>query len=335
MRCRWLGFIGGGVTLSVVAPAAAASIALRAASECGEEGELIFRIEQVIGMPLAEAAPLHFDLWMAREAGGYVARLGVVEQPGAAAKQRVLRAPDCDTLQDTVSVAAALALGAEATSGKGHEPEVATASAALPSHDLAATRRNTGAQFPKEELAEEAPEPEPDPWSAALSAWFLADVGSLPAPSLGAVMAADLSWRRVQLVALGTLLFDRSVDIPSSLVPGAGATLGLAMGSLLVCARWFDSHLVTSLACLGGEAGRLSGSGSGVSNPRHGSSSWLAPRLDVTAFIDIPDTPLQVGLWMTAAAPLNRDDFSIGGVGRVYRPPSVVGRGAFGARVSF
>jgi hypothetical protein len=125
------------------------------------------------------------------------------------------------------------------------------------------------------------------------------------------------------------------VDISSSVVPGAGATLGLAMGGLLVCSRWFESHSVTSLTCLGGEAGRLSGSGSGVSNPRHGGSAWLAPRLDVAAFVDIPDTPLQMGFWMTAAAPLNRDEFSIGGVGRVYRPPSVVGRGALGARVSF
>ncbi len=335
MRCRWLGFIGGGITLSVAAPAAAASISLRAASECGEEGELRFRVERIIGTPLAQAAPLHFDLALARDAGGFVARLGVVEQPGAAVKQRVLRAADCDTLQDTVSVAVALALGAEAAGEKGDELEASTASGVLPSDDLAATRRDTGAESSKEARPEDAAEPEPDTWSAALSAWFLGDVGSLPAPSLGAVMAADLSWRRLQLVALGTLLFDRSVDLSSMVAPGAGATLGLAMGSLLICSRWFESHPVTSLACLGGEAGRLSGSGSGVSNPRHGSSAWLAPRLDVAAFIDLPDTPLQVGLWMTAAAPLNRDDFSIGGVGGVYRPPSVVGRGAFGARVSF
>jgi hypothetical protein len=298
----------------------------------------------MIGTPLAQAAPLHFDLWMTRDAGGFVARMGVVEQPGAAAKVRVLRAPDCDTLEDTVSVAVALALGAEAASGDAHEPEPSPASGVppsrlLPRQDLAATRRDAGAESPNDGPPEatdaEAPEPEPGPWSAALSAWFLGDIGSLPAPSLGAAMAAELRWRRVQLVALGTLLFDRSVDISSSVVPGVGATLGLALGGLLVCTRWFDSHSVTSLACLGAEAGRLSGSGSGVSDPRRGESSWLAPRFDVAAFIDIPDTPLQVGLWMTAAAPLNRDDFSIGGVGSVYRPPSVVGRGAFGARVAF
>jgi hypothetical protein len=132
------------------------------------------------------------------------------------------------------------------------------------------------------------------------------------------------------------LLFDQSVGSSNPGSPEAGATLGLAGGGLLACSLIPDAGTKIALrACLGVEAAWLSGAGTGISAPREAGIPWLAPRLDFAALVSIPNTPLRLGVWLTAAAPLNRDEFAIEGVGRVHRPPSVVGRGAFGAEFRF
>jgi hypothetical protein len=326
-----------GVVLAALcgaSPAAAASLEVLAPSVCEPEEDLRFQIEQTLGMPLAEAAGLHITVSIVREGSRYAAHLEVVEHPDAAGKQRVLTAPDCATLVDTVGIAVALALSVV-------EREPGEPSQAIGSET---SRAGSGTEWRAADVAPLAAEPRPSAASRsasnglapALSAWFLVDVGSLPAPSVGAALVAQLGWRRIQLLAVGMLLFDQSVSSANPVAPDAGATLGFAGGGLLGCWLVSDGAATVALrACLGAEAAWLSGAGTGISVQRRAGIPWLAPRVDFAALMGIPETPLRLGLWLTAAAPLNRDEFAIDGVGRVHRPPGVIGRGAFGAEVRF
>jgi hypothetical protein len=72
-----------------------------------------------------------------------------------------------------------------------------------------------------------------------------------------------------------------------------------------------------------------------VAAPRDGSQLWSAPRIDAGLGWTLPGTSLRFGTLLTLAAPLERKDFVLGDLGRVYRPPSLVGRWAVGIDVSF
>jgi hypothetical protein len=67
----------------------AAELAAEGPRECAEAGEISFRVERSIGMPLSQAAPLRFDVVMERGSSGYVARIAVRGGPaGGATMQR-------------------------------------------------------------------------------------------------------------------------------------------------------------------------------------------------------------------------------------------------------
>jgi hypothetical protein len=105
---------------------------------------------------------------------------------------------------------------------------------------------------------------------------------------------------------------------------------------LLACTALFgqSSAPLSSSACLGWELGQLSGEGSGVARPERARVLWSAPRLDIAARVALAVPYAGIGLSLTAEAPLNRDDFTVGR-GAVYRPPVVVGRAAIGVDFAF
>jgi hypothetical protein len=317
----------------------AAELSARGPAECADTRELSFRVERSIGMPLAEAAPLQFDVEMKREASGYVARVtegaGNEGVAGRAARQRVLGAADCERLADAVGIAIALALGGAdagpSEPGAG-EPRATTAavpvatSAASPPPANSATDAGAAGASSRAER-----------WLPSLSLWLLADAGSLPAPGLGAALGAELSIGRLQVRALGTLLFEQHTQVENTLAPGAGAKLELLAGSLLACTAPLGRlrSQLASLACLGMELGQLTGEGTGVPDPRRGSALWAAPRVDLGGFWTIPGSALRLGLSLMAAIPLNRDEFALNQIGTVHQPPSVVGRMSLGIDLAF
>jgi len=66
--------------------------------------------------------------------------------------------------------------------------------------------------------------------------------------------------------------------------------------------------------------------------PRRGAALWSAPRLGMGWVI--PDSPLRVFGQLTAALPLQQDDYQRD-LGIVHRAPAVVGRLAIGVDVRF
>jgi hypothetical protein len=324
---RWCSAVLVGLLASAPQIARAAELVVQGSAGCVDAAELSFRVERSVGMPLGSAAPLKFEVLFERAGSGYAARVRVVDAGGSGAKERQLRAEDCEQLADAVSVAVAIALGA-AEGGSAPSTVAAPAVAAAPSTPTPAPRE-PDASVP---AIGGAPAGRP-----SLSLWGLADVGSLPHPSFGAALGAELGWRRLQLRALGTLLFEQHTTLDSPLSPPPGADLELLTASLLGCGSPFGTFAadLAGIACLGLEFGRLAGTGTDVPDARQGSSLWLAPRLDLGAIWSIPDSALRLDATLTVLAPLNRDEFELTGIGTVFQPSAVVGRLSLGLGLGF
>ena len=103
-------------------------------------------------------------------------------------------------------------------------------------------------------------------------------------------------------------------------------------GALSLCGVPFRSTNATieAVGCAGWELGRLSGEGTGVQRPRDGGALWSAPKLDVGASLGLGATPFRLGLFLSLALPLARENFVLGDLGAVHRPPVAVGRVALG-----
>lgn len=311
------------------APAAAATLALAPDAPCLDAaGELRARVERELGASLEASAPLDFELSVARSAERYRARLSVSGEREATARLRVLEAPDCAALLETVAVAMTLALAAEAPRAARDEPAPSGVEAADASDGRAAP-----AAVPLDGASELAAPREREGWSPRVSAALVVDAGTLPAASLGASAGVGVASGRFRLQALGTLLFDREVAGAAS--SDAGASLGFAGAGLLACAAPFGAPSArwSSRACLGWELGQLSGEGRGVARPRRGRVLWSAPRLELGGRVALSGTPWGIDVSLAAEAPLNRDDFTLG-AGVIHRTPPVVGRAALGLELA-
>jgi len=287
-----------------------------------------------MNMPLARAAPLRFEVTMEQATSGHRARIEVTPRGW----RRELAAPDCEELADAVSIAIALALGNAATpSADGVESAAHDAAAPAPQLSEPArtaaaapgvAHRGDAAARPGEDASRQAPPALAGAFpEAAVSVWMLGDAGSLPSPAAGVGLGIEAAWRRLELRVLATLLFEQEVEVESTLPERAGARLGLWAGSALGCTLpWGERAALRPFACLGLEVGRLSGEGTGVSDPLRGGALWLAPQVHAGAAWAIPDSALRLQVALLGAAPLNRDEFTLRGIGAVHQPSPWIGR---------
>jgi hypothetical protein len=314
-------------------PASAASLSVTPEAPCLQVAKLTALVERELDAPLAAAVPLRFEVTGAKRARGYDARVDVFDDRGAAPRHRVVEAADCATLEQTVAIAITLALSADAGTAEPastlNVPGAANGSgSAAPAAMLDAPRE------PSEAIATAEAH---DAWIPSFSAGLLVDAGTLPSASLGAAVGAALSVGRIQFQALGTLLFDREFALRGRSSSDAAATLGFVGASLLGCTPLFQqpSARLSSRACLGWELGQLTGEGTGVARPRRGHVLWSAPRVDLGGRVGLTGTPWGLGVSLSAEAPLNRDEFTLGQDAVVHRLPAVVARAAVGVDVAF
>jgi hypothetical protein len=321
-----------------------AELATRGAVQCPPAEELAFRVERAIGMPLAQAAPLRLrvNFETGRRPGArYTARVEVDgDEPTPSHLERQLGAESCAELGAAVSVALALALGADE----------ATPAAPIPPPEPPRAGSTSQAEPSRVPAAEDAralhAEHEPGTLTPVLTLALVGDTGSLPAPGLGLALGAELRWQRLALRAAGTLLFDQHAELQppigssggiNAAIRAPGADLSLALGSLSACTTVFGGFRAPFAAavCAGWELGRLSAVGTGIQIPRRGAALWSAPRVDAGLSWAASGTPLRLGFQLGVLTPLTRDDFFLRDLGTVHRPPSVVGRLAVGVDVSF
>jgi hypothetical protein len=322
----------GCLSISFGGVARAAEIVAQGPSECPDSAELGFRVERNVGVPLARAPAVKFVVEMQRSAGTYAARLSATGDGDTEAKERALTGADCGELADAVVVAITLALGEAAAAPAPAAPPIETA----PALPVAARASEVASNVAVSDAPQTSEPAHADGLRPSLSLGVLVDAGSLPDPGLGAAIGVALSWERVQLRALGTILFEQHTEVGGA-PPAPGADLQLFAGSLHGCTTAIGGGERGFLVpvCLGFELGRISGTGTGVVAPRSGSALWAAPRADVGAHWCLPTSPLCLGATLTAAAPLTRSRFTLTEIGTIYRPSPVVGRLSLGIGVGF
>ena len=328
-----------GLAASVPRPASAAELTASGPAACPDVAELSFRVERAIGMPLAHAAPLRFDVRFAGEAAAFTARLAVEPSDLSAPRsERMLGARQCGELADAVAVAIALALGTQPAAqetGVADAPET-SASTAAPALVASSAPTTTPASAAPDVARSESAIAESDAGlTPALAVSVVGDAGSLPGLGLGLGLGAELRVARFALRASGTLLFDRHVALPGPGTPAPGADMSLVLGSLAACTSPFGAAAGVAFVCAGWELGRVEAIGTGVQAPRRGEALWSAPRVDAGLAWTIDGGPLRPFGQLTIAAPLERDDFYLRDLGSVHRAPAVVGRLSIGVDVSF
>ncbi|HTV20150.1 MAG TPA: hypothetical protein VMG12_15810 [Polyangiaceae bacterium] len=341
-----------GVLLSLARTGAAAEVDWRGPEHCPDSDDVRFRIERAIGMPLSHAAPLRFDVRAQHAARGFVASIDVHPSSGAATRQRELAAAECGQLADMVTVAVALALGADVDfepdgvadahpkAASSNEPAESTTVASDAgasvgamspavtgrAHEAAADGARDGGIV--DAVATSAAAGSALRWQPGVSLGFVGDAGSLPNPGVGASAGVSLGRGRFGLRAGGTWFFEQHASVDTIAAAPAGADLALLVGALSGCLLPFgnvDSSVV-ALGCAGWELGRMSGKGTGVQQPRQGAALWNAPRLDAGASVALGSTGLRLDALLTLAVPLGRENFTLDEVGSVHRPAAVVGR---------
>ena len=260
-------------------PGNAAELLWQAPADCPDRDALRWRIEDALGIPLANAAPLRFTARAAQVTGGrYRVVLDVASESGPSEPQRrELEAASCDEAVRAASVVIALALGADAApqtnaaAARATEAEAPTTPAP---HAAAHISLIHAAVTPKKSAS-------PQPY------WFVAQLGpaldykSLPDFSLG-VQAAALLGKRAWGVRLGGVAFpDRARQVDA----GPSGRFTLLAASAAICGQ--PPALVR--LCAGSELGRLSGEGVNTTHSWTGSSTWLAPFADVSGLGKVAD----------------------------------------------
>lgn len=331
-------------------PARAAELVVSGPALCPDTAELAYRVERALGTPLDAAALLRLHVrFEAAGSAGYRAWLAVESPDGAMpSSERELKARECGPLGDAVAVAIALALGASEAgreASPSSEPAAREPSARVPSGTGASIEPAPGGEpagpsRAAAALEQAVPSAEPAPeerarFTPALTLSAVGDAGSLPGVGVGMGVGAELGWERLALRATGTLFLDRHVALPGAGATGLGADMGLALGALSVCSTLLRAASAAAFVCAGWELGRLEAIGTGVLTPRREGTLWSAPRVDAGVDWAAAGGPLRLVAQVTAAAPLERDDFYLRDLGSVHRPPAVAGRLSLGVHIDF
>jgi hypothetical protein len=227
---------------------------------------------------------------------------------------RSIHAEHCEDLANAAALAIALAVHA----GPG-------ASDAGPAAEAAGVSLEPGAAAPP---AEPAPLDRGDrrggsapgelstvSWSAGAHA--LLDVGALPDPALGLSIVARARLASFELDVHGALLPTQSLPVGD----GESIDLGLMAAGLRGCLRVLERSFVAA-ACFGGEAGRFTARGVGLTPQREASDVWLAvgpALLARTSFVG----PLQLEFLAEPLLPLLEKRYAVNEIDVVHTPSVV------------
>jgi len=281
-------------------------LAIHAPAECPGA----HAVEQAVSAHVGRAVPLAgVSVTIAREAASWHARL---QTPDG---ERELEAETCDAAIEAVALVLALAADAEArvppTGPVPSAPSPPGARDALP-----------GAASGHASTSDTAPGAPPPEVALGLTAGVLGEVGLLPAPSLGARLGLDATFRAWRLELAGMALLPRRGELGSS--GDVAADIGWCAAELTLC-----RHLAGELeACASAELGQLRGEGAGVDAPQAARGTWFAwaPSAVWSAPWATPPGRWSWRLGAGAALAVVRPEFGFDGVGVLHRPSPVSGR---------
>lgn len=301
-------------------PTHAAELTLHEPAPCVSANDLSFRVERLLGRPLASVEALQLSLRVEPDPNGFTAQLEVQRPDDTEPGVRTLRASSCAELEEALAIAIVVAIG----DGKSPETSTDDAPSPAPEMDPAPEPVNT-----PDTPSPDAPAPAPQSVAPKLTAaaWAIADSGSLPASALGAALGVGLSWRSLELRAMGTFLPEREGKLIAADPRSPGVSIGLLAGGAVGCLPVaLQSSSLGMAVCAGAELGQLSGSGTRVTQPYQRRALWAAARVELATRLALGQTPLALELLATALAPITRDQFILKDLGEIHRPASVIGR---------
>ena len=291
----------------------AAEVRVAASAACVEASSISEQVDTLLGRPVASIEGVDFEVAIARESvGRWSLNLATIDRERGSRRTRALTAGSCAELADAAAVAITMSIKASAEEG-GHGRPAAEPPAAAPA-------------TPTIVVAPAAPAPRRASLELSLSG--LVDAGAMPRAAFGLGLAGTLDLQALRLVIEGALFPSQDTHLGD----GAGAELQLVFVAGLACFT-NDVGRLKLLACGGGEAGRLTGAGFGVSNPRSRGALWLAGRAELGAsFLLGPRLALVASAG--AALPALRPTFELDAT-TVYRPSALTGRATVGVALAF
>jgi hypothetical protein len=162
------------------------------------------------------------------------------------------------------------------------------------------------------------------PMRVAIGARAKGDIGSLPAPSLGASVAVAAIVRRLELELEAAAWMPRIEE--RGPVEGSGGSIALYAGGFRGC--WDALAGSTGLRagpCLAAELGFASGRGINIRNPETSRTLWGAALLGASVR-QIGESGLSWGASLEIGLPFRRATYEIEGYGDVFRASPVIGR---------
>lgn len=310
-------------------PARAASFAWSAPESCPTAEVVRERVETELELELGNLPEIAFQAQATMAGKGYELRLAA--RKNEAVYERRVLASTCDELVDVL--VAAMSLAIESLAPRPVDPEAdsagadgdETASGPIPAPRRREPRPNPG----RREKGGPAAPGRPPSFGGWANVDALLDVGALPGPAIGAETG----------VAVGTRSYASRLSLALLPAQRFGLT-GTAQGDfslLFAHARfchtpaWAPWRL---LACIGGEIGRLSGEGVRVTNPRHGSATWVAVGPELGVLLRPSQPAWGVSAWVGLPVPLARQPFELTELGTVHTPARVGVRAGVGLDVT-
>ena len=337
LRVRRIGLAALALALSVAPRAFSAEpvrlewVRLEGASECIDAASLEARVSKRLGAnPFEHTAQRRIEGAVRREGDTWRAEIAVRAHPEETDPPlRTLKssAPTCDSLGEAVVLAVALAIDPEATLAAPRAETSETATVAPASSASPPARQGARAALT-------APSSTPVKGNAGVSGRVavgtIAQVGLLPAPSIGASLFAGAQLTEVLELGIQTRLFP---DVHGT--NEDAFQVGAASGTVQVCAAAVQSPLVTLRGCGGASVGVLHGVVLSGERAQPGQRAWLGGELG--AELSLPLTgPLAFMLAARAILPMTRYRFTVGGADHVlFREAAIGGIAQAGLQLTF
>jgi hypothetical protein len=249
--------------------------------------------------------------------------------------ERRLEGESCRAVSEAVAMVLALAIDPEATPNDAafasfDEPERAESPAppAAPVRALPAAAANAPTKPAEDRTAVSA---RPQRENQGVSPRFLAgafglvELGMLPQATFGATLGLGAAFERWSAELGPMVLVPRSGSLDSD--ESRGGEMGYIGGYAAGCFTPFRSRRLD--LCGAFEAGRLAGTGFGVTHELTGEALWLAPELFGAGRLPLAG-PLQAEARIGAAIALHRPEFVLDDLGPVHRSALVSFRGELG-----
>lgn len=324
-RWRWLLAAQlGGLLFTVLEPARAAPLRWSAPADCARRETVEARIEELSGRSLATLDDPSFEVNVAHDGDAW--QLTLVTETAGATSRRELSGRSCDEVTAAAAVAMAMAIRAAANDAPDSEPATGPAEV-LPTPPTATTAASpatpqTASTVPHEKAEKTAR------IAGVAGIAALLDTAALPAPTAGVGLSAGVRFGWLHAELQGEAFASRT----ETLSEGRSGKFGLLAGALLGCVDP-PRRGVALLGCAGVELGRLSGEGSGVSNPELGSVLWSAARLELGTGIEV-SPGLRLLARFGVAVPFDRRQFVLDGE-PVHEPGALSLRAALGGDFSW